>query len=81
MAKVESYVCDVCGAVKGEKNHWFRMVIDEDTGLWMKEWSGTMFDNKGNFAPHLHLCSDECVTRKVQQFLSEKQNETAVKSF
>ena len=68
--KVDTYKCDVCGIVKGENNHWFR--IDTAAGLELNAW---------NVAPmtstSVDLCSDSCVIKTVQQWLTAQAYSTA----
>ena len=64
--KVDSYKCDVCGSMKGENNHWFRM----DTGalgLELNAW-GVMPQTESS----MDLCSDQCVIKVVQKWLTDQ---------
>jgi hypothetical protein len=71
--KVDSYCCDVCGAPKTAVNHWhkFRAYPDEGNGA---EFIVNDWNYKGEDFPNTkHLCSDACVIRTVQQWLSAQQ--------
>jgi hypothetical protein len=62
--KVDTYKCDMCGIIKGENNHWFRM----DTGI-----SGLELNAWGVMPPtatSVDLCSDQCVIKVVQKWLT-----------
>ncbi len=62
--KVDTYKCDVCGTIKGENNHWFR--IDTGVaGLELNAW-GVMPES----ATTVDLCSDQCVIKIVQKWLT-----------
>jgi len=70
MAKVDTYQCDGCGAQKGNLNHWFRLGV-QDVSLGIYTWAGgdATDDDK-------HFCSDECVIKAVQQWLSARKEGT-----
>lgn len=62
--KVDTYKCDICGQIKGENNHWFR--IDTGVmGLELNAW-GVMSPT----ATTIDLCSDQCVIKVVQKWLT-----------
>ena len=64
--KVDTYRCDVCGTIKGENNHWFRI----DTGV-----SGLELNAWGVMPPSattVDLCSDQCVIKIVQKWLTSQ---------
>jgi hypothetical protein len=64
--KVDTYKCDVCGRIKGETNHWFRI----DTGV-----SGLELNAWGVIPPtptSVDLCSDQCVIKIVQKWLTKQ---------
>lgn len=65
--KVDSYKCDGCGNLKGDLNHWFR-VVNEGRALEVYPWSAG-YDNK----EERHYCSDACITKAVQQWLSAQK--------
>ncbi len=68
--KIDSYKCDVCGAIKGENNHWFR-IDTGPSGLVLNAW-GVMQPTESS----VDLCSDQCVTKVVQKFLTLQANES-----
>jgi hypothetical protein len=64
--KVDSYKCDVCGTIKGENNHWFR--IDTGvSGLELNAW-GVMPSTSSS----VDLCSDQCVIKIVGKWLTQQ---------
>ncbi len=65
MPKIESYVCDVCGAIRGEANHWWQMRIENACCLYRWDFCGEL-DLPD--AP-LYLCGQSCVQRKVAEFM------------
>ena len=71
--KVDNFACDVCGSQKGSLNHWFkfRAYPNEGNGseFVVNDWSG-----KGHDYPTTkHLCSDACVIKTVQAWLSAQK--------
>jgi len=71
--KVDSYKCDGCGIQKGENNHWFkfRSYPNEGNGseFIVNDWNNKSED----YANTKHLCSDACVIRMVQSWLSAQK--------
>lgn len=71
--KVDSYKCDGCGIQRGDGNHWFkfRAYPNEGNGaeFIVNDWKseGTEYPNT------VHLCSDACVVKTVQAWLSAQQ--------
>ncbi len=74
MAKVQSIVCDGCGKVKGESNHWWWVAwdVNGEPQLFIlpsgKEWEehwDHVFD----------LCGQACVIAKLSEWMNPKQVE------
>ncbi len=70
MAETTQYSCDVCGAVKGATNHWWKI------GEWLSHHSVckvqlVRFDYDGLFDPDvtLHLCGQACVVKRLNLFM------------
>jgi hypothetical protein len=62
--RVDTFKCDVCGKMKGDGNHWFRIEA-ADAGMKMAPW--------GKLKPSptsVDLCSDQCVLTQVQKWLT-----------
>jgi hypothetical protein len=62
--RVDTYKCDVCGRIKGENNHWFR-IDTAGRGLELHLWGSVP-----STASTVDLCSDQCVIKTVQQWLT-----------
>ena len=80
MAKIETYRCDVCGAVKKQTNHWFRLESCE-TGALVQAFDGLFFMARvfsGQQMPPspvrteaFHLCGQNCVNRKLAEIMKQ----------
>ena len=62
--KVNSYKCDGCGIQKGETNHWYA-ISPTAVSIIVSAWH----DGDG----YAHYCSDACVVKAVQQWLSAQK--------
>lgn len=69
MARTETYTCDVCGAVKGEVNHWWRIRIVDSFHLYA--WDTEVPEPYPDEVIY-HLCGQQCVIAKVNEFMSRK---------
>ncbi len=69
--RIDTFKCDVCGTIKGENNHWFRIESGAG-GLQVGAWK-TMTET----ASTVDLCSDACVIRVVQKWLTAQAHSTA----
>jgi len=68
MAVQQTVICDGCGQVKGSGNHWF-FIFMEDGECAVAKWGTPKEDCE------IHACSDQCVVKFVQQWLSKaKEN-------
>ena len=71
--KIDSFLCDVCSQVKGISNHWFKFRSYDNDGNGA-EFIVNSWDSKGTDYPNtIHLCSDQCVIKTVQSWLSEQK--------
>jgi hypothetical protein len=68
--QVHTYKCDMCGTVKGENNHWFRVCTAQ--GIKLEAWSVMPASETT-----LDLCSDSCVIKIVQKWLTAQAHSTA----
>lgn len=73
----QTIVCDGCGVVKKQTNHWYRLAQGKK-GLTLTESSGDYLTPKdyetGSSGVSLHdLCGSACVIKKVSEFLSKGQ--------
>ncbi len=64
MPVVTKYICDGCGAEKGETNHWFRMGADRDA-ITFAEWSMGAY-------PRL-FCGEKCVLAAISKWMQERK--------
>jgi hypothetical protein len=62
--RVDTFKCDVCGRIKGENNHWFR-IDASGNGLELHGWGAVQAGEST-----VDLCSDLCVIKTVQQWLT-----------
>jgi hypothetical protein len=67
MAKIEKFICDECKAEKKDVNHWHQMVVSEGV-LHLYPWTA---DLSGEENEIIHLCGQECVLSKVDEFMSK----------
>jgi len=66
--KFDNFSCDAegCKVTKGSNNHWFKFT-PHPTEFIVTDWSGD------DHPATQHLCSDSCVIRTVQKWLSEQK--------
>lgn len=78
---IETVKCDVCGAVKGETNHWFKMrrIKYENINnlscvlLSSAQNSSSPLASGATVRDVLDLCGEACVIKKVSESLKELQ--------
>ena len=63
------YMCDVCGKVKGKVNHWWVVCLGAGDPLRMVILPWT--DASAVHDDFIHLCGQECVHKKLDEFMSE----------
>lgn len=63
---VNSFQCDLCGLQKGSLNHWFKFTGHLDQ-FSVTDWNGS------DYTETKHLCSDACVIKTAQQWLSAQK--------
>lgn len=72
MSQSLTYTCDVCGAVKREANHWFRVLVacrGVSVRFTIVPWGcGT-----GRQKQEMHLCGLECAHKAMAKALTEGQ--------
>jgi hypothetical protein len=68
--QINTYKCDMCGTVKGENNHWFR--ICNADGIKLEAWN-----KMPSSETTVDLCSDSCVIKVVQKWLTSQAHSTA----
>lgn len=65
MSQITNTVCDGCGKVKGETNHWFKSYISE-----------TMFEvarPQDRDSSYKDYCGQNCITKAFQEWLNAQQ--------
>ena len=65
--EIHTVKCDGCGIQKGDTNHWHKACV-ETAGFVLVPWT-----NETEFPQTVHLCSDSCVVKIVQQWLSSQK--------
>lgn len=63
MSYSERYMCDICGAEKGETNHWFEAIRDRSEGATL-----LLTPFMGRHEEVTHLCSSACLIQHVHKF-------------
>ncbi len=69
MAELTQYKCDVCGAVKGEANHWYKMRVLDALHIYRWDFGGEGGSDLSG--QRLHLCGQACVLKKVNEFMGK----------
>lgn len=62
------FTCDICGAQKGETNHWWKLVMVPG-GFHLFSWDEFIQNSK-------HLCGRACVIKQVEAFMGKKPEST-----
>jgi hypothetical protein len=70
--KIDTFSCDICDNMKDQANHWFKLGTNE---TFDSEITITAWDVDTDFPMPMHLCSDACVLKAVQRWLTEQQKE------
>lgn len=70
MSRSEVFKCDVCGKQKGEANHWFlaNTPVSPQPVIRICGWN----IDAAYMPEFVHLCGEECVQKKVSEFLSRR---------
>jgi hypothetical protein len=78
MARVQSVVCDGCGKVKGDTNHWWKVLVDENPkGPYL---ALTPLDSNwlsGDWTQIFDLCGQACVISKLSEWMNPKKEAAA----
>lgn len=62
------YVCDVCGAVRGEANHWFILGLnDGEESSSIAVWP---FDIDELYEGQRHVCGQKCAHALLDRWLT-----------
>jgi hypothetical protein len=65
MARKEQVVCDVCGKLKQETNHWFLLALSFNIQIAKADGQ---IDREGDL---FDLCGEACVLRKVSELIGK----------
>lgn len=65
-----NYTCDVCGVIKGESNHWYKIRIVGAFHTYT--WSCT---KEGASEPdeRIHVCGRACAQKKYEEWLEAQK--------
>jgi hypothetical protein len=64
----QPFSCDVCGVIKQDSNHWYRVWKDERGRVIVSPWE---------FIPevdHSHLCGPAHMLKRVAELMDAKEN-------
>ena len=65
MPVVTKYICDGCGAEKGETNHWFKITKSADfIGIWT-------WPEQPDSAPM--FCGEKCMLARISKWMQERK--------
>lgn len=71
--RVESVICDICRARKGENNHWFVGFCDK---LSLHVYKQSDIKLSPNLQKDLiDICSESCATKALSRFLGDKNEQ------
>jgi hypothetical protein len=62
MAHITTFRCDVCGKLKQEANHWFRLLKGPGP---VASLTVTAWEDPALGPEEMHLCGMECVQKAV----------------
>jgi hypothetical protein len=65
----EQVICDVCGKLKQDTNHWFVITVI-DNGDKMRSVILTTGSERNN-TESIDLCGESCVLKKVSELISK----------
>jgi hypothetical protein len=76
MARKEQVVCDVCGKLKQETNHWFVVLVNElgiaiATDPQYKAFIDSQPSGAATTATTVDCCGEACVLKKVSELISK----------
>lgn len=74
--KIETYQCDMCGRKKGESNHWLKVFSNEEIFVISGDLTFNLDhidDNSGKATdlPGKDICSQECATKCLSEFMAK----------
>ena len=63
--KIHSHRCDHCSNLKGESNHWWLRVPDQDK-FTLQRWDNAQADTPG----YEHICSESCAAKALSKWMT-----------
>ena len=72
MPVVTKYICDGCGAEKGETNHWL-VTWRNEVGISLVVWKKLNGQGSG-FIQELH-CGERCASKAISQWMQERKDQ------
>lgn len=67
MADVLSATCDICGVIKREANHWYRVWKYEDGDIVIATWPQQVG------LPHFHACGEDHALKLASRLLNSSR--------
>lgn len=68
LMEIQVYKCDICARQKGSTNHWWR--VRAGNAFHIYHWTYFGEGGEDSSVPTKHICSQECLLRLLQLFLS-----------
>mgnify|MGYP001544478491 CR=1 FL=1 len=75
MAWDESFICDICGNIKLESNHWWMVSLGDvfcfEEGQPARHFTLVPWDAAESRNPKVHhICGEGCATKALERFMS-----------
>jgi hypothetical protein len=80
--KFETYKCDICGALKGETNHWWLRQVSDNSVYFLLSTRLADHDAVVSAQPLdlraptddkvQHICSEQCATKALSQWMAAR---------
>ena len=71
--KIHSHRCDHCSNLKGESNHWWLRVREQDK-FTLQSWDDVKADAPG----YEHICSESCATKALSRWMTRPDTQPVV---
>ena len=71
--RLAGWKCDVCGAEKKEKNHWWLLGVSLGGPMELRLWD----EKTAQVANWQHLCGEKCVMAQVGKFMGGKKGQVS----
>lgn len=70
MAAINTYICDGCGATRGEANHWWMLAVPPIEGVPTPLVFQVRVWTEGDTDDYQHYCGERCLTQAISELLS-----------